>query len=155
MVQRRAFTLMLLLPCLAQAQGAAPRAGSSPISSRFTAQKVVRDADGKESLEDAANVSVGDTVQYSVQHRNVSKRRLLRVDFGIPIPAGTSYVEGSASPEGARRVKKAKGPDQMQWRVEKLDPGDEAVLSLRVKIDPDPMLTPAPVEPRRPEFHTR
>lgn len=150
-MQRRGFTLMLLLPGLAQAQQAAP----PPISSRFTAHKVVQGADGNESLEDAANVSVGDTVKYSVQHRNVSKRRLLRVDFGIPIPAGTSYVEGSASPEGARRVKKAKAPDQMQWRVDKLDPGDEVVLSLRVKIDPDPMLTPAPVEPRRPEFRSR
>ncbi len=150
-MQRRAAVLSMLLPWMASAWGATP----SPIASRFTAQKVVQGADGKESLEDAANVSVGDTVQYSVRHRNVSRRRLLNVDFGIPIPAGTSYVDGSASPEGAKRVRTGKQTDQMQWRVGKLEPGDEAVLSLRVKIDPDPMLTPSPVEPRRPEFRTR
>ena len=150
-MQRRALAALALLPWLPAARGAAP----SPIASQMVARKVVQGADGKESLEDAANVSVGDTVQYSVRYRNVSKCRLLKIDFGIPIPPGTSYVEGSASPEGAKRIKQAKKPDQMQWRVEKLDPDEEVMLSLRVKIDPDPMLTPSPVEPRRPELRPR
>jgi len=124
----------------------------SPFESRLGAQKVVLDKDGKESLEDAANVSVGDTVQYTVQHRNVSQRSFLNVDFGIPIPPGTSYVEGSATPEGAKRVKLDNKRDQYVWRVEKIAPGDQPSMSLRVKIDPDPMLTPTIPEPRKPEF---
>ena len=110
------------------------------------------DGEGKESLEDAANVSVGDTVVYSMQHQNVSQRRLMQVDFGIPIPPGMTYVEGSAVPAGARRVKLDKTRDQMVWRVEKLDPGETVSMSLRMRVDPDPTLTPVPAERPRPAF---
>ncbi len=148
---RRTSLARMALAALCLAVPAASRA-ASPLASQFRVLKVVADKDGKESLEDAANASVGDTLQYQVQHRNVSQRRLLQVDFGIPIPPGTSYVEGSATPEGAARVKLDKRRDQMQWRVGKLDPGDTASMSLRVKVDPDPTLTPTPAEPKRPEF---
>jgi uncharacterized repeat protein (TIGR01451 family) len=139
----------------AHAKAAASRPAArlpSPFQSRLGAQKVVLDKDGKESLEDAANVTVGDTVQYGMQHRNVSQRTFLNVDFGIPIPPGTSYVEGSATPEGARRVRLDSKRDQYVWRVEKILPGEQVSMSLRVKIDPDPMLTPTLPEPRKLEF---
>lgn len=140
-----------------QAKAARPSASraASPLASQFRAQKVTVEKDGRESVEDASNVQVGDVVQYSVQHRNVSQRRLLQVDFAIPIPPGTSYLDGSASPEGAKRVKGDKGREQMQWRVEKLEPGDTAAMSLRVKIDPDPTLTPTDAGPRKPEIIRR
>jgi uncharacterized repeat protein (TIGR01451 family) len=124
----------------------------SPFQSGLSAQKVVVDKGGKESLEDAANVNVGDTLLYSMQHRNVSQRTFLQVEFGIPIPPGTSYVEGSATPEGARRVKLDSKRDQYVWRVERIAPGEQASMSLRVKIDPDPSLTPTMPEPRKLEF---
>jgi uncharacterized repeat protein (TIGR01451 family) len=138
----------------AASQARAPsarRAATAPLASSMQARKVVADG-GREALEEAANVTIGDVIQYTAQHRNVSQRRLLKIDFGIPIPPGTSYVEGSASPEGARRVTLDKRRDQMLWRVEQLDPGEEVTLSLRVKIDPDPLLTPVPDGPRKPEL---
>ena len=134
------------------ARPAASRAVASPLASRFNAQKVDSGKDGKETLESAANVTVGDVIQYSVQHRNVSQRRLLQVDFGIPIPPGTSYVDGSAMPEGPKRVKLDARREQMLWRIEKIEPGDVVILSLRVRIDPDPTLTPVPAEPLRPQL---
>lgn len=163
--------MALALPAIAQAPAALAQAPTAPVptpakaapsrpatrapspfESRLGAQKVVLDKDGKESLEDAANVNVGDTVLYSMQHRNVSRRTFLHVDFGIPIPPGTSYVEGSATPEGAKRVKLDNKRDQYLWRVDKIAPGEQANMSLRVKIDPDPMLTPTIPEPRKAEF---
>ncbi|CAN5476870.1 hypothetical protein BH11PSE7_BH11PSE7_00320 [soil metagenome] len=133
-------------------RAAASRAAPSPLVTRLSAQKVDTDKDGKETLEPASNVTVGDTIQYSVHHKNISQRRLLQVDFGIPIPPGTSYVEGSAAPEGPRRVRLDAKREQMVWRVEKIEPGDEVTLSLRVRIDPDPTLTPVPQEPRKPQL---
>jgi uncharacterized repeat protein (TIGR01451 family) len=167
MCKGRAFVLLLALACAgfawstqASAQttaakppkAAASRAAPSPLTSRFTAQRVDTDKDGKESLESASNVTVGDTIQYTVQHKNISQRRLLQVDFGIPIPPGTSYIEGSAVPEGAKRVRLDARREQMLWRIEKIEPGDVVTLSLRVRIDPDPTLTPAPQEPRKPQL---
>ena len=163
----RAFVLPLAMACVAFAwstqanaqsqaakapRAAASRAAPSPLASRFGAQKVETDKDGKETLESASNVTVGDTIQYSVHHKNISQRRLLQVDFGIPIPPGTSYVEGSAVPEGPRRVRLDAKREQMLWRIEKIEPGDEVTLSLRVRIDPDPTLTPLPQEPRKPQL---
>jgi len=163
----RVFVLPLAMACVAFAwstqanaqsqaakapRAAASRAAPSPLASRFGAQKVETDKDGKETLESASNVTVGDTIQYSVHHKNISQRRLLQVDFGIPIPPGTSYVEGSAVPEGPRRVRLDAKREQMLWRIEKIEPGDEVALSLRVRIDPDPTLTPLPQEPRKPQL---
>ena len=134
------------------ARPAASRSVASPLASHFNAQKVDIAADGKELLESAANVTVGDTIQYSVQHKNVSQRRLLQVDFGIPIPPGTSYVEGSAVPEGPKRVRLDARREQMLWRIEKIEPREVVSLSLRVRIDPDPTLAPVPQEPRKPQL---
>ena len=139
-------------PAVKLPRAGASRASPSPLASRFSAQRVDTDKDGKETLDSASNVTVGDMIQYSVQHKNVSQRRLLQVDFGIPIPPGTSYVEGSAVPEGPKRVKLDAKREQMLWRIEKIEPGDVVTLSLRVRIDPDPMLTPAPQEPRKPQL---
>ena len=118
---------------------ARPTRPASPIASVFKVEKVTVDATGKEELERATSANVGDTVQYSVTHTNRSQRRLLRVDFGIPIPHGTTYVADSADPPEPKRI-------------EQLDPGESVTLRLRVRIDPDPTLVPTPSEPRRPEL---
>lgn len=131
---------------------ARPARPASPIASVFKVEKVTVDATGKEELERATSANVGDTVQYSVTHTNRSQRRLLRVDFGIPIPHGTTYVADSADPPEPKRVRLNADRDQMLWRIEQLDPGESVTLRLRVRIDPDPTLVPTPAEPRRPEL---
>ncbi len=139
-------------PASAPLPASAPKRPPSPIASVFKVEKVTFDAAGKEELERATSATVGDIVQYSVTHTNRSQRRLLRVDFGIPIPHGTSYVADSADPPEPKRVRLNADRDQMLWRIEQLDPGDSVTLRLRVRIDPDPTLVPTPAEPRRPEL---
>lgn len=131
----------------------AQRKPGAPILSRFESFKVTQQAD-REELEPAAGtiVTAGDTVQYVATHRNVSGKRLLEVDFGIPIPPGTTYVDSSAQPEGARLARLDKHREQMVWRVPKIEPGEIVVLRLRVLVSPDPTLVPLPAQPRRPEL---
>ena len=143
--------LLALSGATAFAQSAPAPKPTRPLTSKFLVQKVVVD-NGVETLEDASNVTIGDIVQYSAQHTNISGRRLLKVDFAIPIPFGTTYVEGSAVPEGAVRTRLTKEKEQMLWRVEKLEPQETVELRMRVRIDPDPSLRSAPMGPRKPEL---
>jgi uncharacterized repeat protein (TIGR01451 family) len=145
----RAFLLCVLLG--ASLGGAAQQKPTPPIASQMTTSKVVIES-GKEVLEPSSAAVIGDTIEYTATHRNVSKRRLLEVDFGIPIPFGTTYVEDSAQPQGARRARLDKERDQMVWRVEKLEPGETVAFRLRVLVSPDPSLVPLPAQPRRPEL---
>lgn len=131
----------------------AQRKPAAPILSRFESFKVTQQ-DGREELEPSAGtvVTTGDTVQYVATHRNVSGKRLLEVDFGIPIPPGTAYVEDSAQPPGARRARLDRDREQMVWRVPVIEPGETVSLRLRVRVSPDPTLAPLPAQPRRPEL---
>ena len=124
----------------------------SPLQSRFSVQKVATNPAGVEVLEDAANVSVGDIVQYKATHRNISRKRLLNVDFAIPVPRGTRYVQGSAWPETGVLGKNAKNLDQMAWHFDAVEPSHTVQVRLRVEIEPDDTLTPTPPAPRRPQL---
>lgn len=141
---------------------------TSPIQTQFKAYKVYYLASGQEELEAASSVSPGDVVEYVAQHRNVSQRRLLDVDFAIPIPWGTTLWQGSvqpgdgawvmANPDEIRSGKNAQRKTQgkVVWRVKRLDPGQSVQLKLRVSIDRDTTLAPAtpvnPFVPRVPEL---
>lgn len=127
----------------------------SPIQTQFKAFKVHFLRDGKEELEPASSVSPGDVVSYVAVHRNVSAKRLLNIDFSIPIPHGTTLWQGSVQPaHGVLQAAaepsqssgaKASGQDRPRvvWRMDRLNPGQSVQLSLRVSIDPDPSLGPA------------
>jgi uncharacterized repeat protein (TIGR01451 family) len=123
---------------------------SSPLTSQFKAYKVHFSNDGKEELQPASNASPGDVIEYVAQHRNVSQKRLLNVDFAIPIPWGTTLWNGSVQPDTGKLVdrpsasgQKTNG-SQVSWRVERMEPGEKVEFKLRVSIDPDPSLKPAP-----------
>ena len=157
------------LVCAAQAKPASSatptQAAASPIQTQFKAYKVHFLANGQEGLEPASSVSPGDVVEYAASHRNVSQRRLLNVDFSIPIPWGTTLWEGSVQPADGKLVSASKTSKEAQakrdrarvvWRVVRLDPGQVVDLKLRVSIDLDPTLAPAqrvnPFAPRKPEL---
>ncbi len=148
---------------------------ASPIQTQFKAFKLMFLANGKEELEPASSVSTGDVVEYVAVHRNVSQRRLLNVDFSIPIPYGTTLWQGSVWPENGQlrmpdlALKDGKANPQTNgsamakageqgvnfprvvWHIDRLDPGQSVQLKLRVSIDPDPTLAPAPApNPFRP-----
>lgn len=149
---------------LAQPSAATSAKTASPIQTQFKASKVYFLPNGKEELEPASSVSPGDVVEYVAVHRNASQRRLLNVDFAIPIPWGTTLWEGSVKPAdgklvlAAQKAKDAKNNDRTKvvWRIDRLDPGQSVELKLRVSIDPDPSLAPAkpenPFAPRVPQL---
>lgn len=145
------------------ARAATSKPSASPIQTQFKAYKVIFLSGGKEELEPASSVSPGDLVEYVAVHRNVSGRRLLNTDFAIPIPYGMTLWQGSVQPasgvlkkpDAASQAGKtqAQGSDRPRvvWRVDKLEPMQSAEFKLRVSIDPDPSLTPAPApNPFRP-----
>ncbi len=129
---------------------------AAPIQTQFKAFRVHFGKDGKEELEPASSVSPGDVVEYVALHRNVSARRLLKVDFSIPIPFGTTLWLGSMQPasgvlqtlEAAAKDAKPDTPGKdrprVVWRFDQLDPGQSVKFSLRVSIDADASLAPAP-----------
>ena len=125
---------------------------SNPLQSSFKTQKVIATSAGTETLEDTDSASVGDVLQYTAVHVNVSKRRLLKVDFSIPVPEGTRYVDASARPAQGAYLRESGGKRLVRWRVDALQPGEAVTLSLRVQVEPDPSLRPAPVGNARPEF---
>jgi uncharacterized repeat protein (TIGR01451 family) len=159
-------------PSAASPKASAPSAAvakpaTSPIQTQFRALKVHFGKDGKEELENATDASPGDVIEYLAVHRNVSQRRLLNIDFAIPIPSGMTLWEGSIQPasgkwfaaqpaSGAAKGKPAAERARVVWRVERLDPGQSVEVKLRVSIDPDPSLAPQqpinPFAPRKPEL---
>lgn len=168
------FSAAVGLVCVAKAEPASSvastpatpiKAATSPIQTQFKAFKVHFLANGQEELEPASSVSPGDVVEYAASHRNVSQRRLLNVDFAIPIPWGTKLWDGSVQPADGKLVSASKTSKDAQanrdrarvvWRVVRLDPGQVVDLKLRVSIDPDPTLAPVqrvnPFAPRKPEL---
>lgn len=159
----------LVMACAAPLQVIAQTAPSksttakapSPLTSQFKAYKVLFGKDGKEELEPASNASPGDLIEYVAQHRNVSRKRLLDVDFAIPIPWGTTLWQGSVQPETGRLAERKDSAQktigsQITWRVERIEPGERVEFKLRVSIDQDPSLKPAPAPnpwaSRRPEL---
>lgn len=89
-------------PASALAKASSAKPAASPIQTQFKAFKVHFSKEGKEELEPASSASPGDVIEYSAVHRNVSQRRLLNVDFAIPIPWGTTLWKGSVRPANGK-----------------------------------------------------
>lgn len=139
-------------PAVSAASAASAASPQRPFDSQFSVRRIEVRPDGSELAEDTPNMTIGDIAELTARHTNVSRRRLLDVDLGIAIPPGTRLIEGSASPGGARLAPLQPRGQQMLWRVPRIEPGATVVLRLRVRIEPDPSLLPAPAEPRRPEL---
>jgi uncharacterized repeat protein (TIGR01451 family) len=146
------FVAIFIVATQALAQSGPARA---PLQSSFKVQKVTLQAGGVEALEDADSATVGDVIQYSAQHLNVSPRRLLQVDFSIPAPEGTRYIEGSAQPTDGKLAREPGGKQLVRWRVAAIKPGESVALSMRVRVEPDPSLRPAPPARPRPELRKK
>jgi uncharacterized repeat protein (TIGR01451 family) len=65
-------------------------------------KKIVRTADGNESLASADQAKPGDILQYTAVYLNKSKNNLRDLEATIPVPAYTEYVPGSSRPAGAK-----------------------------------------------------
>jgi uncharacterized repeat protein (TIGR01451 family) len=77
---------------------ARPATGS--VAVELTAQRVTR-SQGKEVLVPADEAKPGDLIEYSALYRNDGAGEAKGLMATLPIPRGTQYVAGSATPRGA------------------------------------------------------
>jgi uncharacterized repeat protein (TIGR01451 family) len=90
------------LAVLAAAWPAAAQQQANPLVTKLEARKVVRGADGKETLAPADSAKPGDVIEYVATYRNTSKQPLRNLEATLPIPQNTEFVPGSANPAGAK-----------------------------------------------------
>jgi uncharacterized repeat protein (TIGR01451 family) len=138
----------------------APGHAQSAVSSQLTAQRseIVQ---GKAVLVDANVGKPGEFMVYTNTYRNNSKSPADKLLATIPVPAGTSFVAGSARPAAASAsldgthfaamplVRTVRQPDgtkrsetvppseyrALQWDVGTLQPGASASVLLQVRVE--------------------
>ena len=76
--------------------------GRDPVETRLEARKVVRAADGAETLASADAAKPGETLEYAATYRNTGKRAVTNLAATLPIPANTELIPGSARPANAQ-----------------------------------------------------
>ncbi|WP_084181446.1 hypothetical protein [Polaromonas glacialis] len=140
--------------------GQAALAQSPAVTSTLTAQRVDM-VNGKAVLKPAAQSKPGEVIEYSGIYRNAGTTAVDKLQAIVPVPAGTTFVPGSALPAAAlasidgtrfaplpltRMVRQADGSERketvplaeyraLRWDVGSLGAGTSAVVSLRVRID--------------------
>lgn len=92
----RAVIVLALVSGVAQAQQ------KGPLESTLEQHRVVRAADGSESLAPAAAVRPGDVIEYVATYRNSGRAPITGVEATMPIPPNTEFVAGSARPATGR-----------------------------------------------------
>jgi uncharacterized repeat protein (TIGR01451 family) len=155
--------MKLLKPCLLAAglvlaQLAA--AQTPAVTSTLQAHKV-ENVGGKVVVSSADVGKPGDLVEYAGTYRNAGAKPVEKLIATLPVPAGTSYVSGSAEPGRAeasvdgvryapmplkRIVRAADGTTReepvpvseyrfVRWEIGALNAGAESVVKLWVRID--------------------
>lgn len=95
----------LLLGILAVSPSMAQQVGSvaaKPVEATLSVFHVGKNADGKEALLPADKAAPGDTLEYQTVHKNNGQSVIKSLTATLPLPAGISYVAGSAKPANAR-----------------------------------------------------
>ena len=154
----RSITNCLLVAGLLLAQSA--WAQSPSVTSTLQAQRVDVVA-GNAVRKPADAGKPGDVVEYTGTYRNVGTTAAGKLLATIPVPVGTTFVDGSVAPAGAqastdgvrfaampllRTVRQADGSTRqeplplaeyryLRWELGSLAAGGEAVVRLRVRID--------------------
>lgn len=138
-------------------------AQSPSVTSTLQAHRV--DVVAGNAVRKAADAGTpGDVVEYVGTYRNVGTTAAGRLLATIPVPVGTTFVEGSVAPAGAqastdgvhfaampllRAVRQPDGSTRqeplpltayryLRWDLGSLAPGGEAAVRLRVRIDSAP-----------------
>ena len=92
----------VLLGVVAAASACAMAQGRDVVETRLEARKVVRDAEGRESLAPADAVKPGETIEYVATYRNTGKQPVTGLAATLPIPANTELIAASARPANAQ-----------------------------------------------------
>jgi len=83
---------------VAQAKDKAVVSEKDPVVITLTLKRIVTDAKGQETREDAPKIKPGDVLEYSAVYRNRGKQAVTGVKALLPIPKGLVYVKQSAKP---------------------------------------------------------
>lgn len=136
------------------------RKTKSPLAIALTAQKVVKQSDGKEKLLAADRALPGEVIQYDALYQNQGALPLNNVAPTLPIPAGMVFLPDSATPapfeaslDGKtferipikRKVTMPSGETREQeipateyralrWQLGEMVPGARATLVARTRI---------------------
>lgn len=139
---------------------AAPKADKQPVAITLTLKKIVVDAKGKETQQDAPKINPGDLLEYRAVYRNRSKQPISGLNASLPVPVGFEYVANTAKPLGAlasvdnvkyepvplkRMVKDKAGASQqvdvplieyrsLRWAVNTLEAGKKTEVSARMRV---------------------
>lgn len=148
------------------ALGPAAWAQSPTVTSQLRAQRVEM-LGGKAVFKPATEGKPGEVLEYSGTYRNGGAAAVDKLLATIPVPAGTTFIAGSAEPAQAqastdgtrfapmpllRSVKQADGSERkepvplaeyraLRWEIGTLAAGRSAVASLRVRIDAPAAIT--------------
>jgi uncharacterized repeat protein (TIGR01451 family) len=162
---RRNFSaLPLIALVVAACAGAAPAfaqtAPRNPVAISLTAQKVTKDAEGKEQLKPADRAMPGEVVQYDALYKNTSSTGVKNLAPTLPIPPGLEFLPETVSPMPAfasvdgrtfapfplvRKVTKPDGTIEEQavpaseyralrWTVGDLEAGKAILVSARARL---------------------
>lgn len=133
-----------------------------PLKVSLTANRIVSDARGRETLGSAEQARPGETVEYRATYTNASRARLGRVLATVPIPDGTEYQAHTAKPAATlasvdgktfeplplkRRVRLPDGREEtrdvplaeyryLRWSLGSIEAGAGETVRCRVRIAP-------------------
>jgi len=106
---------------------AAPLAAQGPakpgVETRLDVRKIVRAADGRESVVGADTAKPGDTLEYVVTYTNNTAQAVRDFQATLPIPQATEYIPGSAKPAAAKASLDARSFEAMPLRRKVLRDG--------------------------------
>ena len=147
--------------CLLAMAGAALADSASPLRVQLTQARVMVDAKGAETLGGAEHTKPGDLIEYRATYTNAGAASVTHLLATLPIPAGTSWIAGSAVPSGVemsldgkefssvplrRRIQQANGisGDEpipysayrvLRWTVPELAAGKSTAVTARVRVE--------------------
>jgi uncharacterized repeat protein (TIGR01451 family) len=154
------FCLALAVAVAVLVTAPAARAGGG-VSVQLTANRITK-SQGREVLSSAAQAHPGETLEYRATYRNDGDGEARGLAATLPIPAGTSYVPGSASPRRVeasldgrtfapvpltRKVRTADGRTvvrevpvseyrALRWPLGSLPKSQSRAVTARVRIEP-------------------
>jgi uncharacterized repeat protein (TIGR01451 family) len=86
-------------------------------------------------------VSLGDTLSYTIRYTNTGDIMLTGLLISDTVPAGTSYIAGSAETSGGAFIPTL---GSVQWWKSNLAVGSSGQVSFMVRLPPPPTPTPTP-----------
>lgn len=154
---------------LASTAASSQTVSANTVNSSLSAQ-VVSVVDGKPVSKPANDAKPGDVLEYRAVYANNTKSAINGLLATIPVPVGTTFIEGSATPAGPtasvdtvtfapmpliRTIKGANGMLRkepvplesyraVRWNAGALAAGQETVVSLRVLVNPTLSPQPSP-----------